>query len=231
MKKIALVLTVFLFCTIITHAQLYPGDLCIKGVCFYVPIPVKEYVWEWGSLIKFYREFVPAACVIENSIIDSSDYKIMLQRDFDNLKLERFMTVGHKDNDLKPKWNFTDFNKFIDSKTDTLIYSIDKVIDSTKLFTGIKKSKIKLNKFNVVKNLCTVYAKDSTFGVLSYELKGVEKSSYIKLCVTNYIKIKKKLIIFMVFAIYNNKDDIIWLKETSENWIKAFLENKWNKNN
>ncbi len=229
MKKITLLLTVFLFCTITTRAQLYPGDLHVKDTWFYVPIPVKEYVWDWGSYIKFYREFVPVGCVIQNSILDSFDYKKYLQKDFDNMNLERFMAVGYKDNDLKPKWNFTDFNKFMDSKTDILIYSIDKVIDSTKLFTGIKKSKIKLNKFNVVRNLCTVYAKDSTFGVLSYELKGDEKSSYIKLCVTNYIKIKKKLIIFMVFAIYNNKDDIIWLKETSENWIKAFLEAKWNK--
>ncbi len=225
MKKIVFVfLFLFVFGASYTSAQKYITSKSSNVLVDKMPYPDTSYYGNFFTLKMHYKQFIPENCDVDCIFLDSIDNSIFELKEYDNIKFNRFMVLGYKKNEIRPNWHLKDFNKFKGIKTDTLKYNYYKDIDTTDFIIGLKKSKLKLNKFNVIKNLCKVYDLDTAFGILSYKLEGTETKSAIKLCITSYIKIKKKGIITMVFATYNRKEDLIWLKETSESWSKAIIE-------
>ena len=225
MKKIVIIFIItFLYGALDVSAQKYLTTSCEKVILYRTPYPDTNYKAILYTLIKYYKQFVPITCEVDCIFVDAEDSIFFDKKEYDKMKFDKFMVFANKKVSSLPNWNLNGFNKFKKSKTDSLKYDFNNDIDSADILISFKKNKVKNNKFNVVKNLCQVYEINNAFGILSYELIGNESSSVIKLCLTSYIKVKEMGMITMVFAIYNNKEDLIWLKDTSKSWSKAILD-------
>ena len=225
MKKVVFVLLIsIVFGGLKVYSQENLNVVEVDTTNINIPLPSNEFYDIGENLREQLKSFVQSFDKLLCFYFDSSDYRILINKDFDSVILNKYIHIESppqsERNDLSDEQILKFNNNIITPNIAAIkleIDSINKILEDTKLI-------VSYDNHNSIRTEDYFYHIKDAGGKYVYEIVNKYSQNYKSLSTINTIIIKKKLLYFEVYCEYKDIESIKWITDISESWAKAILD-------